>query len=200
MPPLAFPNFNPGQGYKPALLSERVRPQPPPRSEAPSPNTRTLFSGSAAVLGRPRRSEPTSLNTRTFFYWSVSAVEQTFAKTSIHFTELLFDRGGRGRPRSDRRASECKWVSLLIDRNCGDCEEMYAILETDLTLINKAKVSFMDQRRSLQHMARLLPPHVLMRQPVQFVINQRRQLLQRTTVPVTPLPQQQSHIVRSGCH
>jgi hypothetical protein len=35
----------------------------------------------------------------------------------------------------------------------------------------------MDQRRSLQHMARLFTPHVLMRQPVQFTINQRSQLL-----------------------
>jgi len=105
--PAGLSQFQPGPRIQ-ASSSVGARPSSAaPSIRSPSLNTRTLFSGSAAVLGRPRRTEPTSLITRTLF---CPRARPSSNRNPLTLHQASFHRGGRGRPRSDRRASECEWI------------------------------------------------------------------------------------------
>ena len=71
----------------------------------------------------------------------------------------------------------------------GDPEEMRAVLPGGRCLIDQAQISLINQRRSLEDVTGAFAPHVLVRQSVQLVINQKRQVLQRALVPFTPFSQ-----------
>jgi hypothetical protein len=68
----------------------------------------------------------------------------------------------------------------------GDPEEVRSILPADLPLINKPQKGLVDQSRGYERLARALPPHVSMRKPVQLLINQRHQLLERRLIALIP--------------
>lgn len=63
--------------------------------------------------------------------------------------------------------------------------------------INQPQIRFIKQRGSLQYVAQHLPPHLLMREPVQLVINQRHQSFQRRLVILAPILQEFGYFV---CH
>ncbi len=66
-------------------------------------------------------------------------------------------------------------------------KEVGAILPMHMSLINQSQVSFVDQSRSLQGVTTILPPHVMVSKPVQFFINEVRQLVERSLVSTTPV-------------
>ena len=69
----------------------------------------------------------------------------------------------------------------------------------DVLLIDEANVSFIDQRRGLQCVAFSLPAHVAAGEPVQFVVNQRIQLVERGLVSVAPFSEQLGDLVLLLC-
>jgi hypothetical protein len=68
----------------------------------------------------------------------------------------------------------------------GDGEKVVPVLPLDLLLPRQTKISFVDQRRSLQRVAITLPLHVPMCNATQFVIDKRSQLIERSFVSLPP--------------
>jgi hypothetical protein len=75
-----------------------------------------------------------------------------------------------------------------------------AILPMDVWLIQQTEIGFVNQRGSLQDISRLSPAALLMGQPVEFVVNQRHQLAQRSVIPVTPFLQEHCDPMRGKFH
>ncbi len=68
------------------------------------------------------------------------------------------------------------------------------------TLIRESNVGFVHQRRRLHRMLAALPPEVRSRQPVQFIVDERQQLIH--CIPLTPpkLLEQASYLVSRFVH
>jgi hypothetical protein len=62
-------------------------------------------------------------------------------------------------------------------------------LPTYLRLLDQPQVSFIDERRCLQHVARLLAPHMLVRHTMQRGIDKRYQLIERRLIAIAPVLQ-----------
>ena len=77
---------------------------------------------------------------------------------------------------------------------------MCAALPFDILLLDQPKIRFIYQGRSLQSMAEPLAADVLMSQPMQFVVNQRRQSGERFFLATPPLPQQFSYFMLRSRH
>ena len=86
-------------------------------------------------------------------------------------------------------------TARMIDENAthqprSDRKEVCAILPMHVSLIDKPQVCLVNQSRSLHRVPLLIAPftlHVLVGQPVQFFINQRRQTVERCLVPIAPI-------------
>ena len=83
-------------------------------------------------------------------------------------------------------------VASIIEQNPAhylrrDAEEMGAILPLDLSLIDQTQVRFVDQRGRLQGMIRVLPPHVAVRQAMQFALNEGQEPFEGRLIAVAPI-------------
>src|SRR5262249_51554514 len=81
----------------------------------------------------------------------------------------------------------------LAHRSRRNSEKVRAVLPAWIGLIGQAQVSFVNQRRRLQRVARPLPTQMMMRNPPQLAINQRSQFRESSLVAVTPLHQKIGH-------
>ena len=77
---------------------------------------------------------------------------------------------------------------------------MRAILPVQISLVNQAHVGFVDQRRGLQRVVRPLQSHVPVSQPVQFLMDERRQSVERRFVSVAPIHEQLGDLSGGRCH
>ena len=71
-----------------------------------------------------------------------------------------------------------------------DAKEMRPILPVDLLGIHQPQVRLIDQRRSLQADLAPFVRQMPVRQPVQFLIHERRQLFERSFIACIPSAQQ----------
>src|SRR6476469_1493056 len=67
-----------------------------------------------------------------------------------------------------------------------------------LGVIDQPQVGFIENRGRLQRVAGPLPAHVMVSEPVQLRMHQRKQLLQRSVVSVAPLAEQFGHRLSRG--
>ncbi len=75
---------------------------------------------------------------------------------------------------------------------------MGAVLPVHALVVDQAHVRFVDQRCGLQAVAGALTFQEMVRQTVEFVVDDRRQSCERALVPVGPRTQQRTHVVRNG--
>src|ERR1043165_1738584 len=80
----------------------------------------------------------------------------------------------------------------------GDGEEVRTIGPLHVFLIDETNVSFVDERGGLERVAFSFPAHVAAREPVQFVVDQGIQLVERGLVPVPPFGEQFSDLMLPG--
>src|SRR5579863_1997603 len=90
-------------------------------------------------------------------------------------------------------------AARVFDQNAphqlgGYSIEVSTILPLHTLVIHQTHICLMHQNGGLQAVAGPLTIHVGASQPVQLVVNQRRQLVERATVPVTPRAQQQANV------
>ena len=78
----------------------------------------------------------------------------------------------------------------------GDGEEVRAVLPTHAALVNESHVSFVDERGGLQSVVGALAAHVAVREPVQLLLNEREQLVERRPVAAAPGEEQTCHLFR----
>jgi hypothetical protein len=71
----------------------------------------------------------------------------------------------------------------------GQAEELGAILPLDLTDIDQPEIRLINQSRGLQRMTGTLSRHVSPCGPVQFPIDQWKQLLQSSVISIAPRQQ-----------
>jgi hypothetical protein len=80
-----------------------------------------------------------------------------------------------------------------------DREEVCAVLPFEVLLVDEAQVSFVDERRRLQGVARGLPAQVAPGDAAQFVVDHRQQLVECALITLTPSHEQLSYFrCRSG--
>jgi hypothetical protein len=94
------------------------------------PETRKLFCRSAAVPGCPRRTEATHFYRAGKRRSELPNSQPVRKRASGTYGWVLFDGGGRGRPRSDRRASVSPVKGLLFDGDSQPCEPTVAAHST----------------------------------------------------------------------
>ena len=80
----------------------------------------------------------------------------------------------------------------------GDGKKMGAVLPVHALVVDQAHVRFVDQRCGLQAVAGTLTFQEIMRQTVEFGVDDRRQSCERALVPVSPRTEQRTHVVRNG--
>jgi hypothetical protein len=68
-------------------------------------------------------------------------------------------------------------------------EEVGAIFPIDFRLIDQSYIDFVNQRRSLQRVILTLESHVMIGEPVQFLINSRHQFGQGSLVAIAAIKQ-----------
>src|SRR6266496_2972510 len=96
------------------------------------------------------------------------------------------------------------FTSRMIDQNLahrlrGHGEEVGAVSPVRrMILAHQLEVGFIDQRGGLQCMFRTLALHVAVRAPAQILINKRRQLVERSLIPLTPGIKQPGHFMWRG--
>jgi hypothetical protein len=80
----------------------------------------------------------------------------------------------------------------VIDQNaahdlCGDSEEVRAVGPMNVFLIDETNVSLIDERGGLKRVTLSFPAHVTAGKPVEFVVDQRVQLVECGLIPIAPL-------------
>ena len=75
-------------------------------------------------------------------------------------------------------------------------KKVSAVPPRDVLRIDEPQVRLIDQCRRLQAVARVLVPHVLSRDSMEFVVDERQQLLECARVSFTPLEQETGHVGR----
>jgi hypothetical protein len=75
---------------------------------------------------------------------------------------------------------------------------MSAVLPRDFSDINQPQVDLIHERSGLQQVAWLLPRHIAVRCPVQFLVNETGQLLKCLFVASAPGLQELSDLMRCG--
>src|SRR5688572_30712472 len=93
----------------------------------------------------------------------------------------------------------------VVDQNVahdlrGESEEVRPVLPARVRLISQAKVSLVDQSRSLQCVARIFALHVALSHTVQLCIDQRHQLLERALIAFAPSYQPLGYLLGRRCH
>src|SRR5262249_47752192 len=77
----------------------------------------------------------------------------------------------------------------------GGGKEMSAVFQPYLAGASQPQISFVDKRRGLQRMAGAFTAHVLFRQPAQFAVYQRHQLIHRRLITIAPGQEQLGNFV-----
>src|SRR5207249_10097210 len=88
----------------------------------------------------------------------------------------------------------------LAHQSRRNAKEMSAALTAYLALVHQPHIGIVEQRRSLQQVAGFFAAHVLMGQPVQLVINQWHEFIQRRLIAVAPSFQQPGYFMRCVRH
>src|SRR6266545_1227956 len=70
------------------------------------------------------------------------------------------------------------------------CDKVGPALPDRLRIIDQPQIGFVENGGGLQGVAGALPAHVMVREPVQFGLHQREQLLQRFVVSAAPVAEQ----------
>ncbi len=103
---------------------------------------------------------------------------------------------------SDKDTCTCPWPRLTrsrVTRNVDqhaphnlrrDRKEMGAILPLHVLPVDQAQVGFVDQRSSLKEVVATLAGHAPHRDAPQFLVDERRQRLERGLVAVAPRDEQ----------
>ena len=69
-------------------------------------------------------------------------------------------------------------------------KEVRAVLPLDPVDIDEPQIRLVDQGGRLQRVSRALAVHVPLRQPPQFLVNERRQLVERLLIALAPCNQE----------
>src|SRR5713101_5373706 len=80
----------------------------------------------------------------------------------------------------------------------GRRDKVGPALPDRLRIINQPQVGFVENGGGLQSVAGALPAHVVVSEPVQFRLHQRKQLLQRSLVSAAPLAEQLGDLLPRG--
>ena len=84
---------------------------------------------------------------------------------------------------------------------CGDGKEMRPVLPLDSARVSQPEIGLVHERSGLQGMPRALTCHVAACQPMEFVVNERREAGQSVLIAAVPGEQQLGDITRrSGLH
>jgi NAD-dependent dihydropyrimidine dehydrogenase PreA subunit len=81
---------------------------------------------------------------------------------------------------------------------CGDCEEVRTICPVDVLLIDETNVGFVDQCGGLQSVTLAFTTHVTAGEAMEFVVNERIQLVEGGLVPFAPFSEQLSDFMLRG--
>src|SRR6185312_11245241 len=81
-------------------------------------------------------------------------------------------------------------------RGCRD--KVGPALPDRLRIIDQAQIGFVENGGGLQGVASTFPAHVMVREPVQFGLHEREQLLKRSLVSAAPLAEQLSDLLSRG--
>ena len=130
---------------------------------------------------------------------------QRFVQTN-QFAALFWSDGGNFLERDLLRATASLCVSMsprVVDQDAPhylrrDREEVRTIRPVHILLINQTDVGFIDQGSGLKCVVFPLPAHVTARQAVEFVVDQRVQLVQSGLLPLAPLSEQFSNLMSGG--
>jgi hypothetical protein len=76
-----------------------------------------------------------------------------------------------------------------------DSEKVDAVLPGQVLLVDQAEVGFVDESSSLQGVLAMFTTEVAMRQAVEFLINERHQLLKRPHITSSPGDEQLGYII-----
>src|SRR6266478_2320974 len=85
----------------------------------------------------------------------------------------------------------------------GHRDKVGPALPERLRIIDQPQVGFVENDGGLQGVAGAFPAHVMVREPVQFGLHQRKQLLQRSVVSAAPVAEQLGDLLSRGwrrCH
>ncbi len=77
---------------------------------------------------------------------------------------------------------------------------MRAIFPVQISLVNQPHVGLVDQRRSLERVVRTLQSHVPVGQPVKFLMDERRQSVERRFVSIAPIHEQLGNLSGGRFH
>src|SRR5439155_9000241 len=80
----------------------------------------------------------------------------------------------------------------------GRRDKVGSALPDRLHIIDQPQVGFVENGGGLQRVASALPAHVMMREPVQFGLHQREQLLHRSLICTTPVAEQLGDLLSRG--
>ena len=80
----------------------------------------------------------------------------------------------------------------------GRRNKVVPVLPERLRVIDQPQVGFVQDRGGLQGVTGTLPPHVMVGQPVQFGLHQRKQLLQRSLISSAPVTEQLGNLLSRG--
>ena len=82
----------------------------------------------------------------------------------------------------------------------GDAEEMDAALPGGLALVDEAHVGFMDEGSGLQGVVATFAAEVALGQTAEFLVDERRELIERRLVALLPVNEELSDFFRRGVH
>ena len=91
--------------------------------------------------------------------------------------------------------SPCVINQNVAHHLCSHSEEVRAILPIDFLLTGQTKIRLVHKSGSLQSVAIALALNVAMRNPPQFVIDQRRQSIERSFIALAPFEEQPRQVV-----
>src|SRR6266545_7648335 len=77
-------------------------------------------------------------------------------------------------------------------------DKMGPALPERLRIIDQSQVGFVENGGGLQGVAGALPAHIMVREPVQFGLHQREQLLKRSLVSAAPVAEQLGDLLSRG--
>jgi hypothetical protein len=69
----------------------------------------------------------------------------------------------------------------------GNGEKMWSVLPARMCLVDKLKIRLVDEHGGLQGVPLSFAAHIIVRQPMQFGLHQRNQLIERARVSAAPV-------------
>ena len=79
-----------------------------------------------------------------------------------------------------------------------DGEELRAVLPVGVLLIHELEVGLVDERRGLQRVLGPLSPEMRVRDPVQFLVDERHQVIEGIAIALVPGEQEGGYVGRHG--